>query len=1028
MLGNAVNVQVSCCNQKAFIFSSATEYSQPDSETDGPLGGPTLMPSYTYIPNTSGLYTSTDVDGNTTSYTYDSDWRLSGITYPPASGATRSITYASSQLLITDQTTYQDNDGITKTPTNLTVLDGAGRVLAAGSGASTASGTSFDAVATSYDQLGRVSQQSNPYPTTDLVGLSGSAPTTTCTLDGDDRVTQVQLPDGQLVKSAYSNTGAANTRVITDEVGRQQEAVFDGLGRMKAAVEQDTEFGLLDVATSYSYDALNNLTGVNHGGQTRTYLHDGLSRVMSVTTPEAGTVTYTYYDFNAVNTRLDARGVKITYAYDGLNRLTGITYPSGGALPAGVAPTTNVTIGYSTVSGQGNGQVNSVTDGAGTESYLFDTLGRVLSKTRNPDAPNSFVNSYKTSYSYNPINQLSTITYPSLDVFRNDYDSRGRVVGVDKMSGTSVSTGYIQKGSVQYNSAQQVLTQKLGNGVVEGYTYDGNRLQLTGQTAEIGSTYLMNLTYNYQIAAGNSGANTAGGDSGQLGAVTATIAQPAPAPSQGRNQTFAYDNVGRLTTATGWGEWGRLYSYDQKGNRTGTFDTLNNNAPLQTVSIAQTSPGSGVPNNRVNTVTSTANGVPNTVTYSYDFSGNLTNDGAHNYMYDAEGRLAQVDPGTTNEFDYSYDVNNWRVKKVPGSRNLSGATTYYAWNGGQVIAEYSNAPASAVASVMYYYRDQLSTRLVTDSNATVLGTEDTLPYGDDPGPPLTGTGGAGQTDPFRFTNYQRDSESGTDYAVNRQDSNALGRLMQPDRENGSVANPQSLNRYAYALNDPINVVDPLGLDSTAGTPSTPYIPGFGNGPGWSLDVPAGDEGQITYSGVIPPGTMQHGLLLASAPGATGGSRRPGVNLDVLKMCIQQVTGFTTMDFTLATPGQDGSFIGLGPDSLVNGGNNRMVEVVSDDTTFTKLAMNGGQLPPPPARPAVGFEDPDDPYVDYIASDQSAWMIVATQVHELGNSLADIAGVKNPIPGSKADDPDVGQKLEECVKRNKGFNFNDTSID
>jgi YD repeat-containing protein len=55
-----------------------------------------------------------------------------------------------------------------------------------------------------------------------------------------------------------------------------------------------------------------------------------------------------------------------------------------------------VTISYKTAA-PGNGQVSQVTDGAGTESYLFDTLGRVTSKTRTIDG----VNSYTTGYQYN---------------------------------------------------------------------------------------------------------------------------------------------------------------------------------------------------------------------------------------------------------------------------------------------------------------------------------------------------------------------------------------------------------------------------------------------------------------------------------------------------------------------------------------------------------------------------------------------------------------------------------------------------
>jgi len=44
-------------------------------------------------------------------------------------------------------------------------------------------------------------------------------------------------------------------------------------------------------------------------------------------------------------------------------------------------------------------------------------------------------------------------------------------------------------------------------------------------------------------------------------------------------------------------------------------------------------------------------------------------------------------------------------------------------------------------------------------------------------------------------------------------SNPIARFTSPDPIPGSLANPQSLNRYAYTLGDPVNLVDPSGLDS-----------------------------------------------------------------------------------------------------------------------------------------------------------------------------------------------------------------------
>lgn len=72
---------------------------------------------------------------------------------------------------------------------------------------------------------------------------------------------------------------------------------------------------------------------------------------------------------------------------------------------------------------------------------------------------------------------------------------------------------------------------------------------------------------------------------------------------------------------------------------------------------------------------------------------------------------------------------------------------------------------------------------------------------------------------------ERDSESGLDYATFRSHCSRLGRFMTPDPIAGSIANPQSLNRYAYVRNDPINLIDPLGLDVDCVLMQGPLPPG-----------------------------------------------------------------------------------------------------------------------------------------------------------------------------------------------------------
>src|SRR5262249_33710325 len=184
----------------------------------------------------------------------------------------------------------------------------------------------------------------------------------------------------------------------------------------------------------------------------------------------------------------------------------------------------------------------------------------------------------------------------------------------------------------------------------------------------------------------------------------------------------------------------------------------------------------------------------------YDAAGNMSYAGASPCQYDCDSRVAKVSPGQSGEIDYFYDAANRRVKSVGPT-----TTTYYIWEGGQVIAEYTNGAATGTG-LKFYHPDLLSTRMTTGSTG-VIGTQDNLPFGDD----LDPVGRvSGNVEKHRFTNYERDSD-GTDYAINRQYSRGIGRFRQPDPWPGGIGNPQSFNRYAYAMGNPVNLADPSGL-------------------------------------------------------------------------------------------------------------------------------------------------------------------------------------------------------------------------
>jgi len=272
-----------------------------------------------------------------------------------------------------------------------------------------------------------------------------------------------------------------------------------------------------------------------------------------------------------------------------------------------------------------------------------------------------------------------------------------------------------------------------------------------------------------------------------------------------------YDALYRLTQAVTGGDstyakWGLAMTYDRYGNRTAQ-------------SIASTTPPSCVspmvcPTNSV-TVSTTTNQITGSG-YSYDASGNMTQDGMNTLTYDAENRTVSAS-GPLGSGSYVYDGNGLRVEKT-----VSGATTIYIFSGSKVIAEYASgaSPSSPTkeyiysggallatvtsSSTTYHHSDHLSVRMSTDTNGNDLADQGHFPYGE------TWYMGSGGTK-WQFTTYERDAESGNDYAQARYNVNRLGRFSSPDPIPGSIADPQSLNRYSYVRNMPVMAIDPTGM-------------------------------------------------------------------------------------------------------------------------------------------------------------------------------------------------------------------------
>ncbi len=763
-LGNVVKTDVGGVVQQQLAFSATTQWAFPDSVTLGPSGGPQITTSATYNSNTGFRATSTDANGQVTHYTYDNLRRLTDTQRPDSAH----LTYAYDDInnKLTFSTPIQGTDVIRQ----ITYLDSLGRANKIA--LADVNNTTYSIVETQFDTQNRAYKTSNPHN-------SVAQYWTEVDFDGLGRVTKKIMPDGTN-KIAYSyGTADGNAALtISDPAGHQSKQEIDALGRLVTVYEPDVNnANSLTVATSYTYDVLNDITQVTQGSETRSSVFDSLGRATSVTMPETGQVQYQYNSFNEVTQRTDARGVITTYSFDTLNRPYQVIYNVGASgVPA--TPTTTYTFGTSPAQFNNGRLLTLATAGVESDTFSYDLLGRVTNVSKSVTGANT----YNIGYGYNLANDVTSLTYPSGRVLSQAYDAIGRI--------TQLSDAIrVYANQFSYDPAQNVLGYVAGNGVQGTFGYSSTLLQLQSVSYIKGASTLLSFSYGY--------AQPNGGNNGQITSVTDNL-------NSVNSLTFTYDALGRLTrgvtgSLTAPNTWDISWTYDRYGNRTNQTENAG------TLPVTNSS------------LTFNSNNQP-TGGFAFDASGNMLDDGVtHNYVYDAENRYVKLGTTLVN----TYDGTGLRVEKA-----TAGSTTIYVFSGTQVIAEY--APSASVTAPTkeyvylgdqllsaldssgnptYRHADHLSVRLYSDSGGTVIGSQGHLPFGES-------WYSTGTTDKWKFTNYERDTDTNLDYAAMRFNSGRLARFASSDPSADSISpgDPQSWNRYAYVGNDPCNAVDPLGLD------------------------------------------------------------------------------------------------------------------------------------------------------------------------------------------------------------------------
>ena len=269
----------------------------------------------------------------------------------------------------------------------------------------------------------------------------------------------------------------------------------------------------------------------------------------------------------------------------------------------------------------------------------------------------------------------------------------------------------------------------------------------------------------------------------------------------GRTTTYGYDSLNRINSGSsqatsGVDCWGQTVP-------SGGYDRFSN---LLTINVSKCSaPSLSLGVNAKNEVTNSG--------FGYDASGDETGDGSSTFAWDAEGRMK-----SGAGVNYTFDASGERVQD-------SSPKLYWYGQNGNVLAETDTsgnavneyiffdgtriARRDASSNVYYYFGiSPLGSASITTASGSICYDADFYPFGGE----LAFTNTCAQN--YKFAGMERDSPSGLARTIFRQFSSNYGRWLSPDPYNGSydLANPQSLNRYAYVFNNPTNYIDPLGLD------------------------------------------------------------------------------------------------------------------------------------------------------------------------------------------------------------------------
>ena len=446
--------------------------------------------------------------------------------------------------------------------------------------------------------------------------------------------------------------------------------------------------------------------------------------------------------------------------------LANITKPSGktitntyndGRLEATTTPEGTTTYHY--LFANKVGSITTSTGSATDEKFTFTYDGTLVTSTTQ-----SGVLNHTTNFTYNNAFQVTSTTYAGATE-NYTYDNDGLLI----TSGDYTLT----------RDPQNAYTTNLTDGTLtQARSYNG-----FGEITEVSDN-----TFTYQL--------TNRDNSGAIVQKKETI--------NGITNTYDYtfDDIGRLTNVAKDNQEVETYTYDANGNRQSA-----------TVNGANITASYTLDDNLV---------VYGDNTYKYDEDGYLqtktTPEGSTTYSYGTLGELRQVTT-PTNNITYQHNANNQRVAKLINNQvvekylwaNLTTLLAIYDSNDNlKQRFEYADqrmpvAMTDGNGTKYYLHYDQVGTlRAVSDINHNIIKdiTYDTF------GNILSDSNEAFKV-PFGFAGGLYDSDTKLTRFGYRDYDAYTGKWMAKDPIGFSGGDS---NLYGYVLGDPVNKIDPNGLN------------------------------------------------------------------------------------------------------------------------------------------------------------------------------------------------------------------------